>query len=429
MLEFLRDIFTSINVWLGDLLGDTLNLPPSAVVGIKNLVGVIVVASFALLIVIFTIWLERKIVGRIQDRLGPNRVGPFGLLQSVADALKMLTKEVITPEGADRVVYLIAPLLMVVSVILIWAVVPFARTAIGTDLSIGALYFVAVSGLGTLAVIMAGWSSNNKYSLLGAFRAVAQLVSYEVPLILALLVPVMLAGTMRMNEIVRAQSVWYIFMVPIPALIFFISNMAETGRSPFDLLEAESEIVAGFHIEYTGMVFGLFMLGEFLHSFTASALIATLFLGGWRGPGAADIPTLGLLYFFAKTFFVYFVVMWVRFTVPRVRIDQLMDFAWKFLIPISLAALVVIPLVDKIAVEIGMYSVPTLAELADMTVLQSIQANLTRTVVLFVTNLLLGMVVLGVLGRTARRQRLALDAEVDEESAADAVPAGAGAGD
>jgi hypothetical protein len=219
-------------------------------------------------------------------------------------------------------------------------------------------------------------------------------------------------------------------MVPIPALIFFISNMAETGRAPFDLLEADSEIVAGFHIEYTGMLFGLFMLGEFLHAFTAAALIATLFFGGWRGPGAADIPTLGVLYFFAKTFIVYFVIMWIRFTVPRVRIDQLMDFAWKFLIPIALAALVVIPLVDKVALELGLYTVPSLVELQDMTLLDSIVANLARTAVLLVTNLLLGLGVLAVLGRVARRQREDFESAAEEEEAAvEPVPSGIGAGD
>jgi NADH-quinone oxidoreductase subunit H len=414
MLEFLRDIFTSINVWLGTLLSEQLSLPEPTVIGIQNLLGAIVVGSFSLLIVLFTIWVERKVAGRIQDRIGPNRVGPFGLLQNVADALKMLTKEVIKPEGADTVVYYVAPLLAVISVILVWAVMPFARTAIGTDLSIGALYFVSVSSLGTLAIIMAGWSSNNKYALLGAFRAVAQLVSYEVPLILALMVPVLLSGSMRMNEIVQAQSVWFVFMVPIPALIFLISNHAETGRGPFDLLEAGSEIVAGFDVEYTGMLFGMFMLSEFLHSFTISALMTTLFLGGWRGPGAANIPTLGVIYFLAKTFAVYFVVMWLRFTVPRVRIDQLMNFNWKLLVPVSLAALVVIPLVDKIAVEVGLYTVPALTDLQalqdDISVWATIQVNLIRTGVLLVTNLLLGLVVVVILAGVGRRQREALEA-------------------
>jgi NADH-quinone oxidoreductase subunit H len=349
----------------------------------------------------------------------------------VADALKMISKETITPDGADVVIYNIAPLLAVIAVLAIWAVVPFARTAIGTDLSIGALYFVAVSGLGTLAVIMAGWSSNNKYALLGAFRAVAQLISYEVPLILMLLVPVLLAGSMRMNEIVQAQSIWFVVMAPIPALVFFISNQAETGRTPFDLLEAESEIVAGYHVEYSGMMFGMFMLSEFLHSFTISALVATLFFGGWRGPGAASIPTLGFIYFMAKTFLIYFLTMWVRFTLPRIRIDQLMAFNWKFLVPVSLASMVVIPLVDKIAREIKIggapiYTVPDLATLQNMTVLESIRVSLPRAGVLLVTNLVLGLVVFVILAQSARRQRAAFEAGLEGEPATEPVAAGAG---
>ncbi|MEK7787393.1 MAG: complex I subunit 1 family protein, partial [Chloroflexota bacterium] len=233
-----------------------------------------------------------------------------------------------------------------------WAVVPFASTMIGTNVNVGILYGVAVSGLGTIAIKMGGWSSNNKFALLGAFRTVAQLVSYEVPMIVALLVPVLLAGSMGMQDIVNAQgTVWFIVSAPLAALIFFITSVAEIGRAPFDLLEAESEIVAGFHIEYTGMKFGMWMLGEFLHAFTICVLTAVIFLGGWQGPFAKEVPVLGLVYFLLKSFAVYFVVIWVRSTLPRIRIDHLLSFNWKFLVPLSLAVLVVTALVQKAMVE------------------------------------------------------------------------------
>jgi NADH-quinone oxidoreductase subunit H len=207
---------------------------------------------------------------------------------------------------------------------------------------------VAVGGIGALGIILAGWSSNNKYSLLGAFRAVAQIVSYEVPMVLALLVPVLLGRSMGVNSLVNAQSVWFIIMSPIAAFIFFTSSMAETGRAPFDLLEAESELVAGYQTEYSGLKFGMFYVGEFLHAFTISALTATLFLGGWRGPLAEQLPILGVAWFFIKTFIVYFVVVLIRISMPRLRIDQMLDFNWKFLTPLALVLLVFTAVVDKV---------------------------------------------------------------------------------
>jgi NADH-quinone oxidoreductase subunit H len=195
---------------------------------------------------------------------------------------------------------------------------------------------------------MAGWSSNNKYALLGAFRAVAQMVSYEVPMVLALLVPVLLGQTMGINSLVASQQVWYIVLAPLATLIFFISSMAETGRAPFDLLEAESELVAGFQTEYSGLKFGMFYVGEFIHAFTISALTVTLFLGGWRGPGSEAYPILGTAYFLIKSFIVYFVVAWVRISLPRLRIDQMLNFNWKILTPLALVLLVVTALVEKI---------------------------------------------------------------------------------
>jgi NADH-quinone oxidoreductase subunit H len=319
------------------------------------LLGVVVTASFGLVwLTVAGIWLERKVAARIQDRLGPNRTGPFGLFQTLADVGKLLTKEDITPQGADVHVYNIAPILAVSSILLIWAAVPFSKNLIGADLDIGVLYVAAVGSLATLAILLAGWGSNNKYSLLGAFRVVAQLVSYEIPMVLSLLIPVMLAGTMSTQGIVLAQNIAYILVVPISALIFFISSLAEVGRSPFDLLEAESEIIAGFNIEYSGMKFAMFYAAEFIHAFTICVLVAVFFLGGWRGPGA-DLggiagDALGFMYLFLKTMVVYFVVMLVRNTVPRLRIDHMMDFNWKIMVPLSLVNIIVIAFVARLFV-------------------------------------------------------------------------------
>jgi NADH-quinone oxidoreductase subunit H len=314
--------------------------------------GVVAVSSFGLIWVILGIWIERKFAGRVQDRLGPNRTGPYGLFQTFADIGKLLTKEDITPAGADKFIYNLAPLLSVVAVLLIWAVVPFSKELIGADLNVGAVYFTAVGSLGTLAILLAGWGSNNKYALLGAFRVIAQLISYEIPMVMSILVPVLLAGTMSMQGIIEGQSIWYIFVNPIAGLMFFISSLAEVGRSPFDLIEAESEIVAGFNIEYSGMKFGMFYAAEFLHAFTICVLTSVLFLGGWRGIGARlEGPAgalIGFTWLFAKTMLVYGLVMLVRNTVPRVRIDHMMAFNWKFLVPVSMANLIMVALVGKI---------------------------------------------------------------------------------
>jgi NADH-quinone oxidoreductase subunit H len=261
--------------------------------------------------------------------------------------IKIFTKEYITPVGADKIVYNLAPIFSVSAVLLTWAVIPFAPTIVGTDLNVGVLYLMAVGSIGALGIILAGWSSNNKYSLIGGFRAVAQVVSYEVPMILALLIPVLLGQTMGVNSLVYAQNIWFIFLSPIAALIFFISCLAETGRAPFDLLEAESELVAGYQTEYSGLKFGMFYVGEFLHAFTISALMATLFLGGWRGPWAEQVPILGVFWFFIKAFIVYFFVVLIRISMPRLRIDQMLNFNWKFLTPLALVLLVVTAFVEK----------------------------------------------------------------------------------
>jgi NADH-quinone oxidoreductase subunit H len=265
---------------------------------ILKFIGAFLVAAVIMLVFILLTWVERKGAARFQDRIGPNRVGPFGLIQPIADALKMLTKEDTRPEGADAVSYELAPILAVFSVLMAWAVIPFTETWIGADLSVGVMYIAAVGSFGVISVMMAGWSSNNKYSLIGAFRGVAQLISYEVPLFLSLLVPVFLARSMGVNSIVEAQGqggVWFIVMAPLAAIIYFVSALAEVGRAPFDLLEAESEIVAGYHVEYSGIKFGLFQAAEFLHSFTFAALMSILFFGGWHGPWADQYMLLGLV--------------------------------------------------------------------------------------------------------------------------------------
>ena len=346
------DPINLISQWFqGLLLG--WGLGQSLVSFISLLIGAGVVAIVSLTTVIVLIWVERKLAARVQDRVGPNRAGPFGLLQPIADVIKIFTKEITTPDGADKVAFNIAPVLAIVSVLLIWAVVPFASTVVGSDLSVGVLYIIAVGSFGIVAVLMAGWSSNNKFALLGAIRAVAQMVSYEVPMVLSLLVPTLLAGSMGINTIVRSQNVWFVIVAPLAALIFFISSMAEVGRAPFDLLEAESEIVAGFHTEYSGMAFGWFYVGEFLHVWTVGALLGTFFLGGWRGPGADMYPILGIIYFYIKTFIGYFLITWIRLSVPRIRIDHLLAFNWKFLTPLALVVLVMTAILDKVLEIVG----------------------------------------------------------------------------
>jgi NADH-quinone oxidoreductase subunit H len=313
-------------------------------------------AAPVILVVAYT-YMERKVLARIQDRIGPNRAGPLGVLQGFADAIKMLTKEDVTPAEADRIVFNIAPALASIAAILVFAVLPVAPGVIGSDLQVGILYAVAVGALGELAALMAGYSSHNKYALIGAFRVVAQLISYEIPIVLAVLVVVLTAGSMQMGAIVAAQDVPFLVVLPVAFLIFFIANIAEIGRCPFDLMEAESEIVAGFHVEYSGMKFAFFFIGEYVHLFASAGITTTLFLGGWRGPfaGPDSIPgvILGCLYFVLKSTVLIWVMMWVRGTLFRVRIDHLLDFAWKFLVPTGLALLVVAAIVVKLPVFTG----------------------------------------------------------------------------
>jgi NADH-quinone oxidoreductase subunit H len=343
----MADPINAISEWLRSLLTG-LGIAPELATVLLTALGVLVMATFVLVVDILLVWVERKVVARFQDRLGPNRLGPYGLIQPLADVIKLLIKEDITPRGADRVIFNLAPIMALATVLLMWAVIPFASTILGADINVAVLYIVAVGALGTLGIIMAGWSSNNKYALLGAFRTVAQMVSYEIPMVIVLLVPVILARSMGLKSIVDAQSSWFILLAPIAALIFLVTSIAELGRAPFDLNEAESEIVAGFHIEYTGMKFGLFYAGELLHALTVSALFSTLFLGGWRGPFADQVPILGVVYLFIKAFIIYWVIMWIKYSFPRLRIDQMLGFSWKFLTPLSLVLVIAAAILDKI---------------------------------------------------------------------------------
>ncbi len=312
--------------------------------------------SVAAIMVIFpslfavTTILERKGLGRIQNRLGPNRVGPWGLLQPLADGLKSLTKEDLVPRVADRLVHFLAPLVLVVPVFLALAVLPMGRNMVGVDLDAGVLFFFAVGAATELSVFMAGWSSRNKYSLLGAMRAIAQMISYEVPLILSAVTVIMAAGSLSTVKIVEAQAGywgwlpnWYV-LTPwglAGFVLFMISAAAESNRSPFDLPEGESEIIAGYYIEYSGFKFALFFLGEYVGMFAISGLAITLFLGGWHAPFPFLEWVPSYAWFFGKLLALIGLFIWVRGTLPRLRMDQLMNFAWKFMLPMALLNILV----------------------------------------------------------------------------------------
>ncbi len=383
---FVRDP-RSIGPWFYDLM-ISWGLAPGLATVIGDVIGVLLLLVVVLTSAIFLIWAERKVAARLQDRIGPNRAGPYGLLQTMADIVKLLTKEDITPAGADRIAYNLAPALSVAQIILVAAVIPVGVGLIGADLNVGVLYIVAMSGLAAMGALMAGWSSNNKYALLGGFRVVAQLLSYEIPIIFAMLCVVLLAGTMSMNGLAEAQGgtffriipAWYIFVVPLAFVVFFVAALAEGERAPFDLLEAESEIVAGFNIEYSGLKFAWFFLQFFVNSLLLSAVIATLFLGGWQGPFVDQFPLLGIFYFFAKTTLVLFALMWVRATFPRLRIDQMMAFCWKVLVPLSLVAVALTALIIKFPISRDF-----------------------QMAILFVTNIVALLVGLGLLGRALRQ--------------------------
>ena len=330
--------------------------------GIPWLIPALVIMTIVVSIVLgyisvaamFLIWWERKISAHIQVRFGPMRVGGWhGWAQSIADGLKLLLKEDIIPSRADKVVFVLAPVVVFAAALASYVTIPFGPGLIVRDLNIGILYMVAISSLTVVGIVMAGWSSNNKYATLGALRSAAQAVSYEVPLVLALLGPVMLAGTMSMGRLVDAQGGtwlgflprWYVFPQIVGFLVYFTCALAECNRLPFDIPEAESELVAGFHVEYSGMRFAIFFLAEYANMFAVAAIATTLFLGGWQGLLTTQIPLIGVLWFLLKCYFLIFVMMWLRWTLNRLRVDQLMDFAWKVLLPIAFANLVITSLV------------------------------------------------------------------------------------
>ncbi len=297
----------------------------------------VIILAFVLNTALIFIWLERRALGRFQVRLGPNRVGPFGLLQPIADVLKLLTKEDMIPAKGDKLVFWLAPLVAFVPVLMIFAVIPFQSGALLADLNIGILYVVAISSVAAVGVFMAGWASNNKYSLIGAMRDVAMLISYEIPIVLSIVGVVLITGSLSLTEIVGAQrDIPFILLQPLGFLIFFIGSLAESNRTPFDLVEADSELVAGYHIEYSGMKFATLFLAEYAEVIAMSALMTTLFLGGWQGPLLPPI-----IWFLIKVFAVFLFIVWIRSTIPRMRIDQVMAFAWKFLLPLALINLLI----------------------------------------------------------------------------------------
>ncbi len=378
-LSSLDQLFVNAKITLLSLAGRV--LPAWAIPWLSILVTIGVIAAIAPAIMMYLTWFERKIIARMQNRFGPTRVGVYGLAQPLADGLKMLIKEDIVPRGADQLLHLLAPVLSVVPAILLFAVLPFGRNMTAADLNVGLLYFFAVSSVGSYAIFMGGWASRSKFSVLGAMRAVAQIISYEVPGVLSVVAVIMVTGTLSTVGIVEAQADrWFVF-TPwgfVGAVIFFLSGVAEVNRTPFDMPEAESELVGGFHTEYSGMKFALWYMAEFLESFAIAAFTTTFFLGGWYGPaipfwtlalllavtvgtarrlplpvralGALAMLGTGLLWgaqpipswawFFAKTYALIFVLVWLRGTFPRLRADQLMGLAWKFLLPLGLLNIV-----------------------------------------------------------------------------------------
>jgi len=310
------------------------------------LMGAIILALLTLLVAYVTL-LERKFAARMQSRVGPYRVGPHGLFQPIADGLKLFLKEDLIPAAADRTVFNLAPVVFVVPCLLIFATIPFAPNIGVADLNIGVLFFLAVSSMEIVGLFMAGWGSNNKYALLSVMRAVNQIISYDLPLLFAAMVPVMLAGSLKMSDIAAAQEggFWFIFypvLGQLGFLAFMIAGVAAENRTPFDILEAESELVAGFRVEYSGMKFGLIQLGEYAHVIGTSFLGALLFLGAWAGPGPA---WLGPLWFLIKAMLVFLLFTWVRWSFVRIKVDQILAVSWKLLLPLTLALLLVTALV------------------------------------------------------------------------------------
>jgi NADH-quinone oxidoreductase subunit H len=330
------DLIRNILHWIG--FGDVFtNLVMSAVYFAA-------VAALIIFNVIILLWIDRRVSSFFQERLGPNRIGPFGLLQSMVDAVKLLGKESIIPGVVDKIVYKAAPIFIFTVTIMLYAVLPYGKGMSAVNINVGILYFTAISSTSVIAILMAGWSSNNKYSLIGGMRTVAQVISYEIPLGFSMIGVAMLTGSLNLNEIVVSQGqVWNILLQPVAFVIFVIAALAELNKTPFDLIEAEQELVAGYHTEYSGMRFALFFMAEYANIFVMAGLGVTLFFGGWQGP---ILPSW--MWFMVKTYILILFIEWIRWTLPRARIDKMMQFNWKVLIPLSIANVFVTGLIVKL---------------------------------------------------------------------------------
>ena len=350
-MDFILNFWVELGAWAQDVLFGW-GLPVWAVNLISDFLGVLILLVIGVMAVLIFTPMERKVIARMQDRPGPNRVWPYGLLQALADAIKMLTKEDITPTHADRALHMLAPLIVAIPALLVYAVLPWGPNIIGKDLNVGVLYIVAIGAFHVIALLIAGWGSKNKYSLLSAFRVVNQLLAYEIPMVFCILSVILFSKTMSTQGIVEAQTIPYFVVMPVAGMIFLICAMAEANRSPVDLLEADSEMVAGYMIEYSGMKFAMFFIAEYVNMFAAAIIISTLFLGGYKFFGLENLaPVFTPVIVFCKAAFVIFCMLWFRATFPRVRFDHLVGFAWKFLVPLAMVNLLLSALVVKIPVE------------------------------------------------------------------------------
>ncbi len=348
--------FSTLTAWIHETLSAHMS-PLWTVVSEMAIAGVVVLMFYAV-VGLFLVYAERKVCAFMQNRVGPNRVGPFGIFQTVADLIKLLLVELISIRKADKFLFNLAPFIVIIASFLAMAAIPFARGLHAIDLNIGVFYIMAVSSMGVVGILIAGWSSNNKYSLIGAMRSGAQIVSYELSVGLSLITIVVLAGTMQLSQIVEAQrDGWFIFKGHIPAILAFIlyiiASTAETNRGPFDLAEAESELTAGFHTEYSGIKFAFFFLAEYINMFIVASVGATLFLGGWMPFHIGNLNGFNhimdfippFIWYLGKTGFIIFIMMWFKWTFPRLRIDQLLTLEWKYLLPLNLINVVLMALI------------------------------------------------------------------------------------
>lgn len=348
--------FTSFTKWIDTSLYNA--LPPMWALIVEMLIIGIAFLSFYAVLGLFLVYAERKVCAFMQCRVGPNRVGPYGVIQTIADLIKLLIKELVHIKSSDKILFNVAPFIVIICGFLTIAALPFAKGLHAMDFNVGVFYIMAVSSIGVVGILLAGWSSNNKYSLIGAMRSGAQIVSYELSVGLSLITMIILAGSMQLSTIVEAQSsCWFIFKGHVPAVIafviFLIASTAETNRGPFDLAEAESELTAGFHTEYSGIKFAFFFLAEYMNMFLVAGLATTVFLGGWQPLHIGSLTAFNhamdlippIVWFFGKTFFVIWIIMWFKWTFPRLRIDQLLTLEWKYLLPLNLINIILMSLV------------------------------------------------------------------------------------